>query len=310
MNFFLLILTLIVLGIFMLKKYGIKTSGMYPKAIKKIGTLIAIVVIVLVFLVKSIVVIQPGYVGIQILFGTVLDKTLENGVHVINPLCSIKKMNVRLAEYTMSKTSSEGERSGNDSISTLTSEGLQIELDLTVWYKLDPKKAQEVYKNIGLDYKSKVIRPLIRTVIRNVTSSYLAKEIYSKDRSVIVQKIEDQTKPVLLNKGFILDKILLRNVTLPKQLAKSIDEKLSAEQAAQQMKFVLEKEEKEKERKIIEAEGIRKANQLISQGLTSNYIKWYRIEMMKKLVNSPNNTVIFIPEDLKSAPALINLKNK
>jgi len=310
MNFFLLILTLIVVGIFMLKKYGITTSGMNPKAIKKIGTLIAIAVIVLVVLVKSIVIIQPGYVGIQILFGTVLEKTLENGVHVINPLCNIKKMNVRLAEYTMSKTSSEGERSGNDSISTLTSEGLQIALDLTVWYKLDPKKAQDVYKNIGLDYKDKVIRPLIRTVIRNVTSSYLAKEIYSKDRSVIVQKIEEQTRPVLLDKGFMLDRILLRNVTLPEKLAKSIDEKLSAEQAAEQMKFVLDKEEREKERKIIEAEGIRKANQLISQGLTSNYIKWYRIEMMKKLVNSPNNTVIFIPEDLKSAPALINLKNK
>ncbi len=305
-----LVIFIVVMGFFvvlLLPRFLQEASAEKIKYFKKRINLTVIGVVVLILFLKSVTIVSPGEVGIQVLFGNVLKRTLENGMHLINPFCDIMKMNVRLQEYTMSIASEEGEYKGDDSIDALTSEGLKIKLDLTCWYMLNPKKAQEVYRTIGMDYRIKVIRPVLRTAIRDVVSRYMAKEVYSTERENIVITIEEKIKPVMGKKGFIFEKLLLRNVVLPEKLATAIDEKLSAEQEAKRMEFVLQKEEKEKDRKVIEAKGIREANRIISQGLTPNYINWYRIEMMKQLVNSPNNTIIFIPEKLRSAPALINI---
>lgn len=134
---------------------------------------------------------------------------------------------------------------------------------------------------------------------------YKAEELYSSSREKVVDEITTQARELSEGKGIIVERILLRNVLLPKQVQDAINAKITANQEAQRMEFVLEKEKKEKERKIIEAEGIREANRIIAQSLTSAYIQWYRIEMLKQLVNSPNNTIMIIPEDLKSAPVIM-----
>ncbi|MBU2529293.1 prohibitin family protein [bacterium] len=262
--------------------------------------------IVFVILMKSLVVVQPGTVGVRVLFGKVNPKTLKSGLHLINPLVNVVKMSVRTEEYTMSIASAEGYKSGDDAIDALTSEGMKIRLDLTAWYRLDEAKAAQVYETIGTNYESKIVRPVLRTAIRDAVVKYTAASIYTEKRAQLVSDIERIMAELLKDRGIISEKILLRNLILPKRLMEAIDIKLSAEQAAQQMEFVVMKERKEKERKIVEAEGIRRANQIISSGLTDKYIKWYRIDMMKQLVDSPNNTIIFIPEDMSSTP-IINI---
>jgi len=276
---------------------------------KKIGVSsvigIVVVIIVIIFLMAALTIVPAGHVGVVVLFGKVKDQPLSEGLHVINPLADVVKMEIRLQEYTMSVASAEGARRGDDAIDALTSEGLKIRLDLTSWYKLIPEEAPKVYREIGYDYDKKIIRPILRTAIRDVVVKFTAENIYSVKRDTVVSEISKRAQELVEGKGVILERILLRNIILPTKIQDAIDAKLAADQEARKMEFVLQKEEREKERKLLEAEGIRKANQIISQGLTTNYIRWYRIEMLKQLVNSPNNTIIIIPEELGSGTPLI-----
>ncbi len=272
---------------------------------KKIVT-IGIAVIIVAVLLSSITVVRPGYVGVVELFGNVWEKPLYNGIHLVIPLAQVHKMDTRLQEYTMSVAQGEGLKAAADGIDALTKEGLKVTLDITGWYKIDPAQAPTIYQEIGLDYVTKIVRPTLRTAIRDVVVRYTADNIYSSKRDSLVIMINQQAQNLSDGKGVIMERVLLRNVILPKRVQDEIDAKLAADQEAQKMEFVLEKERLEKQRKILEAEGIREANQIISEGLTNNYIKWYRIEMFKQLVNSPNNTIVILPEDMSTAPLMLN----
>ncbi len=268
---------------------------------------IAIIVVVIVLL-AAITVVPAGHVGVVVLFGKVRATELQPGMHIINPLANVVKMETRLMEYTMSVSTGEGAQRSDDAIDALTSEGLKVRLDLTAWYRLNPQDAANVYSDIGTNFDKKIIRPTLRTAIRDIVVKYTANSIYSEKRDSVVLEINNRAKELMGDRGITLDRILLRNVILPQKIADAIDAKLAADQDAQRMEFVLEKERMEKERKIVEAEGIREANRIIAQGLTSSYIQWYRIEMLKQLVNSPNNTIVILPEDMQTSPLMLNTR--
>jgi regulator of protease activity HflC (stomatin/prohibitin superfamily) len=277
------------------------------KASLKTVTLSIIGIVVAIFILAAITVIPAGNVGVIVLFGKVRPKIINPGLHLVNPLANVVKMETRLREYTMSIAHEEGLRQGDDAIDALTSEGLTVRLDLTAWYRLTPEKAPWVYNEIGSDYDRKIIRPTLRTAIRDIVVQFTAEDIYSSKRDTVVHSIRTRSQSLLEGKGVEIDKILLRNVILPTKISDAIDMKLAAEQDARKMEFVLQKEHLEKERKVVEAEGIREANKIIAQGLTAGYIQWYRIEMLKQLVNSPNNTIIMIPDDMKgTSPIILN----
>ncbi len=277
------------------------------KASLKTVILSIIGIVVAIFILAAITVIPAGNVGVIVLFGKVRPKIINPGLHLVNPLANVVKMETRLREYTMSIAHEEGLRQGDDAIDALTSEGLTVRLDLTAWYRLTPEKAPWVYNEIGSDYDRKIIRPTLRTAIRDIVVQFTAEDIYSSKRDTVVHSIRTRSQSLLEGKGVEIDKILLRNVILPTKISDAIDMKLAAEQDARKMEFVLQKEHLEKERKVVEAEGIREANKIIAQGLTAGYIQWYRIEMLKQLVNSPNNTIIMIPDDMKgTSPIILN----
>ena len=263
-----------------------------------------ILLLIFIFLMNCIVIVKPGTVKVQVLFGRVFDKPLREGIHIVNPLINFETLTIRIQEYTMSIAREEGRIRGDDAIDALTRDGLKIKLDLTGWFRVEPDGTPDLYRTIGLDYERKIVRPVLRTAIRDTVVNYSAEAIYSESRGEVVDRILQLSRQLVEGKGIVIDKILLRNVQLPPRLEDAINAKLTAEQDAQKMKFVLQKEEQEKKRKVVEAEGIRKANQIIAAGLTPSYIKWYRIEMMKQLVNSPNNTIIFVPEDMSISPII------
>lgn len=274
---------------------------------KNMGKFLVVGVILLllfILLVNCIVVVKPGTVRVQILFGKVFDKPLREGLHFVNPLINFETLTIRLQEYTMSIAREEGRIRGDDAIDALTRDGLKIKLDLTGWFRVEPDGAPNLFRTIGPDYERKIVRPVLRTAIRDTVVNYSAEAIYSESRGEVVDAILQLSRELIEGKGIIIGKILLRNVKLPQLLEDAINAKVTMEQDAQKMKFVLQKEEQEKKRKVVEAEGIRRANQIISAGLTSAYIKWYRIEMMKQLINSPNNTIIFVPEDMSMSPII------
>ena len=242
---------------------------------------IIIVIFALWLFFASIVVVDAGETGVYSLFGKVKDKELKSGFHLVIPLAHVTKMSIRTEEYTMSIAQGEGRKYGADAITSLTKEGLSVDLDMTVLYRLNEEKASDIYKEVGLNYDEKIIRPTIRTSIRDIIAQYEAKDIYSEKREEAADKILDALKKELDSRGILIENVLLRNVALPTNLANAIQEKLQAEQEAQKYDFILVKEKKEKERKIIEAEGQRDAQKIINESLSTNYLYYLYINQLK-----------------------------
>ncbi len=241
------------------------------------------VILGLWLLIASIIVVDAGETGVYSLFGRVKDKELSSGLHLVIPFAKVTKMNIKTQDYTMSKAIGEGKRTGADAISALTKEGLSVDLDITVLYRLNEDKASDIYETVGTQYDEVILRPAIRTVIRDVVAQYDAKDIYSAKREEAGNAIHTRLVEDLEERGLIIEQVLLRNVELPTNLAKSIQEKLQAEQEAQKYDFLLDRERKEKERKIIEAEGQRDAQKIINQSLSTNYLYYLYINQLKDL---------------------------
>ena len=145
---------------------------------------LAVLLIFLIWLFfASIQIVDAGQTGVYSLFGKVKDAELRSGFHLVIPVAKVTRMSIRTEEYTMSVVSSEGQRSGDDAIVALTKEGLNVSLDMTVLYRLQEEKASDVYRELGLNYGEKIIRPTIRTAIRDIIAQYEAKDIYSDKRS-------------------------------------------------------------------------------------------------------------------------------
>ena len=259
---------------------NVKNMGNIQNA-KKIGTLVVVLVLLTWLFFASIVIVDAGETGVYSLFGKVKDQELSSGFHLVIPLAKVTKMSIRTEEYTMSIAQGEGKKYGADAITSLTKEGLSVDLDMTVLYHLEEERASDIYKEVGLSYDEKIIRPTIRTSIRDIIAQYEAKDIYSEKRQEAAQKISDALKEQIEARGIVIEEVLLRNVALPANLAKAIQEKLQAEQEAEKYDFILQREAKEKERKIIEAEGQRDAQTIINESLTTNYLYYLYVNQLK-----------------------------
>jgi len=227
------------------------------------------------------VVIGAGETGVQSLFGKVMDDELSSGFHLKNPFVKVTKLAIRTSEYTMSVSQGEGKRYAADAITVLTKEGLSINLDITVLYHLVEEKASDVYRDLGLSYEETIIRPQIRSIIREVTANYNVKDIFSEKRLEVAKEIQNRLKEKMEPRGISLEDVLLRNVELPVNLADSIQQKLQAEQETERYDFILEKEQKEAERKRIEAEGQRDSQKIINESLSTNYLQYLYINSLK-----------------------------
>lgn len=305
------ILIIIVMFIFR-SAYKVKPEDMRIEDKLKVRTFVTLGASVLggIMILASLLRIVPaGSVGVQVLFGKVLVKsTLSEGLNIVNPFINLEIMTVRTQAYTMSIAAEEGQRYGDDAILSLTKDGLEIAMDLTVWYHLDASEAAIVFQKIGKDYVAKIVRPAARTAIRNTTVKYNAVEIYSEKREEVQTEINKQLEKDLEERGIVLEKVLLRNIQLPVKVKNAIEAKLEAEQDAQKMEFVLLKEIKEADRKKIEAGGIASAQRIIAQSLIGErgraYLSWKYLENLKNLYQSPNNTIVIAPYDKTFIPLL------
>lgn len=261
---------------------------------------IAIVVIIALTMVAlSIVAVDAGHVGIHDLWGNVDDTEMQPGLQLKHPFASVTKMSVKTQEYTMTYTHGEGAKKGSDVITALTQEGLTVGFDITVWHKLNPSEASDVYQTIGINYVDVIVRPQVRTVIRDVVARYEAKQLYSEDRETVALEIAKSLEPELATRGIILERVLLRNIHLPEQLTTSIEAKLVAEQDAERMQFVLQKEEQEAQRKVIEARGIKNSTTIVQEGL-SRSPEYLTYLWLQKLEN--HESVVYVVEGSLGIP--------
>lgn len=251
--------------------------------------------------------INAGQVGVKSLYGSVDSDVLESGLHVINPLLDITTFDIQTQNYTMSAVHGEGSQAGDDAIRVLSNDGLEVVIDLTVLYRVVPTDAPKIFKTIGVDYTDKIVRPITRTRIRDNAVFYDAVALYSTKRNEFQSRIFKSIEADFKSRGLVLEQLLIRNIDLPTSVKKSIESKINAEQDAQKMTFVLQKEKQEAERKRVEAQGIADYQRIISLGLTDKQLQYEQIKAQKELAASPNSKIIFM-NGKGSAPVILSDK--
>jgi regulator of protease activity HflC (stomatin/prohibitin superfamily) len=250
--------------------------------------------------------IDAGKVGVKSLYGSVQSDVLESGLHLINPLLDVTDFDIQTQNYTMSADHSEGAQEGDDAIRVLSNDGLEVVIDLTVLYKISAMDAPKIFKQIGVNYTDKIVRPVTRTRIRDNAVYYDAVALYSTKRNEFQLRIFKSIEEDFKARGLILEQLLIRNINLPASVKTTIESKINAEQDAQKMQFVLQKEKQEAERKRVEAQGIADYQRIISSGLTDKQLQYEQIKAQKEIATSPNTKIIFMGKG--SAPVILSDK--
>ncbi|WP_298224672.1 prohibitin family protein [Flavobacterium sp.] len=300
-----MILFIIIGSILLIASFGISNNSPVAKfspILKKVGFFI----IVLGLFSSMFKQIDAGNVGVKSLYGSVQPDVLESGLHLINPLLDITDFDIQTQNYTMSAIHEEGAKQGDDAIRVLSNDGLEVVIDLTVLYRVSPEAAPKIFKQIGVNYTDKIVRPVTRTRIRDNAVYYDAVALYSTKRNEFQQRIFKTIEADFKSRGLILEQLLIRNINLPTSVKASIESKINAEQDAQKMTFVLQKEKQEAERKRVEAQGIADYQRIISTGLSDKQLQYEQIKAQKELAASPNSKIIFM--NGKSAPVILSDK--
>jgi prohibitin 1 len=238
-------------------------------------------------LIRCVAMVPAGHVAVIDTYSQVADRILQPGLHFKNPFA--KTVNLLVQTQELKETTQAPSK-----------EGLMMDVDVSMLYRLDPNQAKQLYQTIGTDYQEVVMLPEFRSLIRNATAQYNAQDLYTSQRQALATQISRDLNGVLFSRGIVVESTPLRNVTLPESLRKSIEEKLKADQASQQMQFVLTKEKQEADRKRIEAQGQADAQKIIAQGLSEPILKFRQIEAMEKLADSKNSKVIVMGSDGKN----------
>jgi len=266
-----------------------------------------IVIMIIGVLIGSIVQIDAGQVGVKKLFGKVQNDVLHSGLHMINPLIDVTSLDIKTQNYTMSGVHDEGAKTSDDAIRVLTADGLEVTIDLTVLFRLTEADAPRLIKETGENYVDKIVRPITRTKIRDNSVYYDAISLYSTKRDEFQNRIFKSIEDDFRKRGLFLEQLLVRNITLPQSVKATIEGKINAEQEAQKMQFVLQKEKQEAERKRVEAQGIADYQRIINQGLTDQQLQYEQIKALKEIATSQNAKIIVMGKG--NTPLILDTKN-
>ncbi|MFQ5868711.1 MAG: prohibitin family protein [Candidatus Zixiibacteriota bacterium] len=192
-----------------------------------------------------------------------------------------------------------------EDLRVLSSDGATIELEVSVWFRPLIEKIDSLQITVGPNYYNVIVGSALRGEARAVAGRYKPEEIYSTKRELIAREIVEAVQKLVGDKFVRVDNIIIRNVILPKRISDAIDEKLAADQAAQKMQFVLQRERQEAERKRIEAKGIADFQRIVSAGLTKSLLEWKGIEATEKLASSQNAKVVIIGAGESGLPIIL-----
>ncbi len=238
-------------------------------------------ILCLAALLSSCAVVRPGEVGIKQRLGKLSNEVVTQGSVMYNPLTtkilkeSTQTQNIKLNLTLPSK------------------EGLSVNSEISILYRLEAGKIVSVLENLGPNYES-VVTSVFRSAASDVCAKFFAKDMHSGNRAQIEQDILLKMKENLEKQvdGIDLIAVLMKRIQLPAGLARSVERKLQAEQDAMRMEFVLKQERLEAERKIINAKGERDALIILSKGLTDGIIRLRAIDAFRELAKSANAKII------------------
>lgn len=257
-----------------------------------IVVLTSLAVFALICICEAPFVVPPGMVGVVVTLGHV--QSYSNGLHFRAPLVSSVHIMTTKTQLLEEKNV------------ILTKEGLAVTLDTAVLFRLDPSQAASLYQQVGLEYIEILIRPEASSAVRGLTSESEAKALYSSGRTVIQDTLKTELQAKLEPRGIIVEDILLKDISLPNELAKSIEMKVQAEQEAARMEFVLSKERQEAQRKAIEAGGIADFQRIVSEGISAELLKWKGVEATEKFATAPNTKIVIMGNSGSGLPVILS----
>ena len=258
--------------------------------IRGAGMLLLLIIGVIIAL-SSTSCVRTGHVGVVSIFGRVTGRTLPEGIHLVNPAASITELSVKTQEI-------------KEKAAVPSKEGLIMGLEASILYHLDPARAATVYQQVGPTYADILLIPTFRSAIRAITAGNTAASLYSDGREGIAQQILEDVRRQVAPRGVIVENVLLRDLQLPETLKHAIEAKQQAQQEAQRMEYVLQREKQEAERKRVEAGGIKDFQDIVSQGISDKLLEWKGIEATMELVKSQNAKVIVVGNSKNGLPLI------
>lgn len=267
---------------------------------KSIIPIVIAIIIVIIFISNSTVNINSGEAGV--LFkrfggGVVTDEpALSEGFHLVAPWNDVFVYEVR-------------QQSIDEKMVVLSSNGLDIKLDVTIWYEPDYDRLGLLHKERGEDYLRRLILPAVRSATRTVVGRYKPEELYAQKRESIQEEMYVESEQMLKDQFVQVNRILVRDVSLPPTIKQAIERKLKQEQESLEYQYRLEKAEKEKERQRIEAEGKARANEILSASLTDKILREKGIQATVDLSKSSNSKVIVIGSGDDGMPLILGGNN-
>lgn len=254
--------------------------------------LVGSIAAILIALIQCFTIIPAGHTGVIDFLGMVSDNTLKPGVNLVNPMAKVEKMSIKTQEL-------------KELMSVPSKEGLSVDLEISLLFKLNSEKANDIYKTVGPNYADIILVPQFRSVVRGVTARYEAKALYTASREKLASEILTELEHLVGPRGIIVEQAPLRQIQLPERLTKSIEEKLQAEQESQRMEFVLTREKQEADRKRIEAKGIADFQDIVSKGISDQLLKWKGIEATENLSKSQNTKIVIIGSGKDGLPLIL-----
>lgn len=228
---------------------------------------------------SSCVTVQQNEAGVRRRVGRIVGDIKSPGLYGVGPFSTILKVPVSTTNLATNAD-------------LPTKEGLTVQSEMSILYRIERSKIPELLSKVGENYEQVVISPVFRSVVRDVSARFMAKDLHTAERATIEKTIQADMAKYLEPRGIIVEGVLLKSVKLPRELTMAIEERLRSEQEAFRMQFVLDREKQEAERKKVEAEGIRDAQRIISEGLNPLLIQWRAIEAFKELAKSNNAKII------------------
>lgn len=256
----------------------------------------AVLIFVFIIFSKSFIILQPterGVVFKKYTTGLDVDNVLGEGLNIVAPWNEV--FTFQIAEKSIEET-----------MDVLSKDGLSIKIDVSLRYRANPGKIGYLYRSFKDDYVNDLIRPELRSAVREIIGQYTPEELYASKRQEIETKIKLNTEAILRENYIEQKTLLFRSITLPQKIKESIERKLEADQEAQTYTYLIEKEKKEAERRKIDALGKAEANKILSASITENILKEKGISATEELAKSPNAKIIVIGGGKDGLPIILN----
>ena len=238
-------------------------------------------------LLNAVVLIDVGEVGVKHFLGTVSPTPLDQGIHVINPFASIEKMSVREQAFPVD--------GGIERIEAQTSEQLNVQLEISLLYRIDGANAPDLYQRIGSERQitSRIVLNAVRNGVRDAVATKSINEIFSPNRREVANDMKREIQAKAGDRIQVID-VFVRDVQAPPRVREAIEEKLQREQQVAAERFQTEIIQERAKQQAEEAKGIAEAQRIISQGLTPEYLTFFYIQQLSEM---PESTVVYVPTE-------------